>query len=723
MRQVVGLPVERVDGVAKVTGGARYAADTPMPGVLHGYLVMSTIARGRTTGIDTRSAETAPGVEAVFTHANTPRLTLASFPYAKGFIPLQDEVIHHNGQPVALVVARTLEQAQEAATLVTVAYQTQSPKGVIEDALDEVYLPPPGSDGPNDVVRGDPAAGLAQADVKIDAHYSSPPHHHNPIEPSVTLARWDGGKLTVHESTQGIGVTQQILSRSLGVPASDIRVLSPYLGGGFGAKGPVWPHTLLTAAIARQLGKPVKLVLSRAQMYSSTGHRAEFRQQVTLGAKRDGRLTAIVNVSTQQVSRTSDALFNGSESSRMLYACPNLHVRQQGVKLDVATPSFQRSPETTSHFGLETALDELSYALELDPVELRLRNYTEVNPETGVRFSSKHLRTCYSMAANAFGWSRRNPKPGSNRDGHEFVGWGMATEAHTYNGFPSSASVVMGIDGRVLARSGTQDIGTGTYTVMTQVVAQTLGTPIDAVKFELGDTDFPAAGLSAASATVNSLSGAVERASASVRDAVIRIAIADPRSPLHGVPAERIVAEHGYLFVDGERHRGDSYQAVMRRHGKPVEGNGTTANVAGYTTGAVFIEVRVDSRVGRVRVTRAVTAHDPGRVMNRRTARGQVIGGVTWGIGYALMEHTVIDRRTARIANPNLSTYLIPVSADIPEIETLFVDQPDPGSQALGAKGFGETPITGVPAAIGNAVYHATGRRIRELPITQDKLL
>ncbi|SDX95998.1 xanthine dehydrogenase YagR molybdenum-binding subunit [Amycolatopsis xylanica] len=716
MSQVVGLPVERVDGHAKVTGGAKYAADTVIPGVLHGFLVLSTIARGRVTGIDTRAASAAPGVVAVFTHTTMPRLKLTSFPYVKGFIPLQDAEIHHNGQPVAYVVATTLEQAQDAATLVDVKYAGEKPVGVLEDALDQVYLP----DGENDIVRGDPAAGLAQAEVKVDASYSSPTHHHNPIEPPVTVARWDGGKLTVHESAQGISFTRLVLAQSLGVPASDIRVLTPYLGGGFGAKGPVWAHTLLTAAVARALGKPVKLVLTRAQMYYSTGHRAQFRQQVTLGAKRDGTLTALVNISTQQTSRSSDTLFNESESSRLLYACPNLHVRQQGVKLDVATPSFQRSPETTSHFGLETALDELSYALGMDPLELRLRNYTEVDPGTGAKFSSKHLRECYRLASDAFGWSRRNPKPGSTREGHEFVGWGMATEAHTYHGFPSSASVVMGTDGRVLARSGTQDIGTGTYTVMTQVVAQALGTPVDTVTFELGDTDFPAAGLSAASATVNSLSGAVDRAAASVRDAVIRLAVADARSPLHGRPPEQVKAEHGYLWAGGRR---ESYRAIMARHGKPVEGAGSSLNADGYTTGVVFIEVKVDPRVGRVRVTRAVTAHDPGRVMNRRTARGQVIGGVTWGIGFALMEHTVIDRGTARIANANLSTYLVPVSADVPEIETLFVDRPDPVSQALGAKGFGETPITGVPAAIGNAVYHATGRRIRSLPITQDKLL
>lgn len=723
MSNLVGQPIERVDGYAKVTGAARYTADTAIPGLLHGFLVMSTIARGSITAIDTRAAERAPGVVAVFTHLNAPRVTMPGFPYVKGFVPLQDAAIHHSGQPVAYVVARTLEQAIEAASLVNVTYDAQPPKAVLEDNLGEVYLPLPGRDGPNEIVRGDPAAGLARADVKIDALYTSPPHHHNPIEPHATIAQWDGGKLTLHETAQGIVFTRAVVAQAVGIPVTDVRVVSKYLGGGFGSKGPVWAHTLLTAAVARVVGKPLKLVLTRAQMYTSNGNRAQFRQQVTLGAKRDGTLTAVVHVSTQQMSQTTDVIFNASDSTRQLYAVPNVHVRQQGVKLDLATPSFQRSPETTAHFGLETALDELSYSLRMDPVELRLRNYAEINPDTGMRWSSKHLRECYRIAADRFGWSRRKRRPGVTRDGAEFVGWGMATESHTFGTFPSSASVTMTTDGRVVARAASQDIGTGTYTVMSQVVGQAVGVDMGAVTFELGDTDLPAAGLSAGSATINGLTGAVERAARSVRDSVIAIAVADPRSPLHGVPVERIDAEHGVLFVKQQRYRSDTYRAVLGRHGESVSSTATVPSVPGYTTGAVFVEVRVDPRVGRVRVTRVVGAYDPGRVMNARTARSQVIGGVIWGIGFALMEHTVYDRRTARVVNPTLSTYLVPVNADIPAIDALFVDRADPMSPAMGAKGFGETPGTGVPAAIGNAVYHAIGRRVRGLPITQDKLL
>ncbi|WP_158842886.1 xanthine dehydrogenase family protein molybdopterin-binding subunit [Saccharothrix deserti] len=708
----VGRPVERVDGRAKVTGGARYTADRTLPGMLYSYLVMGTIARGRVTAVDTAAARAVPGVVEVFTHENAPRLTSDQH-----FMPLQGTQIHYNGQIVAITVATTLEQAQEAAELVRVTYAPETPKAVIADALTEVYLP-----ANQEVIVGDPTAGLAAAEVTVTQNYSSPPHHHNPIEPHATVAQWDGDRLTVHETSQGVVNAQRTFATTFGIPQTNVRVLAPYLGGGFGGKSPVWPHSLLNAAIARQLGRPAKMVLARSQMYSIVSHRAEFRQQVTLGAKRDGTLTALVHHSTQQLSRTSENMYSHSISSRMLYACPNIHTRQQGVRLDVPTSRFMRSPQMASHFGLETALDELSYQLGIDPVELRRRNYTDVNPTTGERFSSRFLLDCYKLGADAFGWSRRNPKPGSTRDGHEFVGWGMATEAHDHNANPSSAMVRMAADGTVLSQTATQDIGTGTYTVFTQVVADALGVPLNQVKVELADTNFPPAALSAGSGTIASVTGAVNAAALAVRTAVVQLAVSNPASPLHGVSVERIITQHGYLFSP-DRSRRESYRAVMARHGAPVQNTSSMTNARGYSTGAVFVEVRVDPRYGRVRVTRGVGAYDAGRVMNHKTARSQVIGGFTWGIGNALMEHTVLDRRTARVVNPNLSTYLLAVNADVPEIDAIFVNKPDPVSTALGARGFGETPITGVPAAIGNAIFHATGRRIRDLPFTQDKLL
>lgn len=724
MTELVGRSVARVDGRAKVTGAAIYAADQPVPVALHGFFVMSTVARGEVLRVDASAALAHPGVVAVLTHHDLPRLAVPPFPYVKRFIPMQDAAVHHVGQPVAIVLATTLEQAQEGAALVVVDYRAEQPSVVIDDAREPAYLPPPFRDRPNEIRRGDAETALAQAPVRLEARYSSATRHHNPIEPHTTTAQWDGDRVTLFESTQGVMVTRTVVATAFGLPPDSVRVVAPYLGGGFGAKGPGWPHTLLTVAAARVARRPVRLVLSRAQMYTSAGHRAEYRQHLRIGAGRDGRLTAIAETSTAQLTATEDAVFNRSDSTIGLYACPNLHVRHEGVRLDVASSSYMRSPETTSHFGLETALDELSWQLGIDPLELRRRNHAEFHQETGERLTSKRLLECYALAADRFGWARRTPRTGARKDGDEYVGWGMATETHTYGAMPSTASITVGTDGKALAQLATQDIGTGTYTVVTQIVADGLGLPLQDVQAQIGDSALPPAGLSAASATIPSISGSVDQAARAARDAVVALAVADRRSPLFGATPAEIETRDGLLVHVRDRSRRDSYRAVVGRSGEPVRRSATVLNQAGHTYGVVFLEVRVHDRFGSVRVTRVVTAHDLGRVMNRRTARGQVLGGVTWGIGHALMEHTVFDRNTGRVVNPNLSTYLVPVNADAPpSVETLFVDKPDPASTAMGARGFGETPITGVPAAIGNAIFHATGRRVRDLPITQDKLL
>ncbi|WP_394619765.1 xanthine dehydrogenase family protein molybdopterin-binding subunit [Lentzea sp. JNUCC 0626] len=724
MTELVGRAVARVDGRAKVTGTALYAADQPVPGVLQAFFVMSTVARGEVVRIDTSAALAVPGVVAVLTHHDIPKLVVPNFPYFRRFIPMQGTAIHHVGQPVAIVVASTVEQAHEAAELVRVEYRALKPSVVLEDGREPQYLPPNFRDLPNDIRRGDAETALAQAPVRLEARYSSPTRHHNPIEPPTTTAQWDGDRVTLHESTQGVLVTRTIVSAAFGLPPDAVHVIAPYLGGGFGAKGPGWPHTILTVAAARVLGKPVRLVLSRAHMYTLTGHRAEYRQHLRLGATRDGKLTSIVETSAAQLTQTEESIFNRSDSTVELYTCPNVHVRHEGVRLDVASSSYMRSPETTSHFGLETAMDELAWQLGLDPLELRRRNHAEFDQETGERLANKHLLDCYAMAADRFGWARRKPKAGATKDGDEYVGWGMATETHTFNAMPSTASVTVGTDGKALVQLATQDIGTGTYTVLCQILADALGMPLADVRAQIGDSALPPAGLSAASATIASISGSVDQAARTVRAAVIDLAVADPRSPLFGATAAEVVTRDGFLVHARDGRRRESYRAVVGRSGASVLRTATVLNKAGHSYGAVFVEARVHARLGSVRVTRVVTAHDIGRVMNRRTARGQVLGGVTWGIGHALMEHTVFDRTTGRVVNPNMSTYLVPVNADAPpEVETLFVDKPDPASTAMGARGFGETPITGVPAAIGNAIFHATGRRVRDLPITQDKLL
>ncbi|MDR7274310.1 xanthine dehydrogenase family protein molybdopterin-binding subunit [Catenuloplanes atrovinosus] len=723
---VVGRPIARADGVAKVTGAATYAADADVPGVVHAVLVTSDVARGRIVSIDTGPAA-GRGVLAVVTHRTGLAMTVPGIDAGvlKRFLPLRDDVIRHAGQPVAIAVAETPAQAQEAAARVVVRYDAQPHRAALADALDEAFTPPPGPLGPNERTRGDVAAGLAAAHVTVEAEYATPTHHHNPIEPSATVAVWDGDHLTVYESTQFISGTQGALAQAFGLPRANVRVISPYLGGGFGAKSAVWPHTILTAAVARHLRRPVKLVLSRADMYTSHGHRAETLQAVRLGAGRDGRLTAIDHVVTQQVSTTEEfGLVNGAHSARLLYACANVHTLQRAVRLDLPTGGLMRSPEAPTGHALECTMDELAYRLGIDPVELRLRNWTGVNPETGAPHGSNQLRECYRRGAERFGWSRRNPRPGSMRDRDGLIGWGMATAAHTAGSFGAAAAVTIGVDGSARFESGTQDIGTGTYTIMQQVGAQTLGLTAHQVTFALGDTRFPVAGPSAGSGTAASVGAAVIRAATAARDQVVAAAVADPGSPLHGLAPDQVGAADGWLFAAGQPSRRVAYRDVMRRHGVAITATTTPAPVPpGWSTGAVFVEVHVDPLLGRVRVRRVVGVFDTGRVLNRQTARSQAIGGAVWAIGFTLTEHTLIDPHLGRIVTPNLSGYLLPVNADIPDIDVDFVDVPDPTSPALGARGFGEVPMTGMTAAIGNAVFHAIGHRMRDLPITQDKIL
>lgn len=731
MSPIVGSPVPRVDGRDKVTGAAVYAADAQVRGVQHGFLVLSTVARGRITRIETSEAERAPGVSAVFTHRTMPRLKLPTHPsFIKKVLPLQDADIHHSGQPVAFVVAATLEQAQHAATLVKVSYDAHTPSVVLADAMDEAYLPEPGSDGPNEITRGDPEEGLAQADVRIDVTYTTPMQHHNPMEPSAVVADWEGEgeseRLTLHESTQGVTVTQACVAEALGVPLENVRVLAPYLGGGFGAKGP-WPFPILTAAVARELKRPVKLVLTRAHTYTFHGHRAEGHQRLRMGAKRDGTITAVDHESTQQTSRTEkNSLYNHATATRLLHAFPNLHIAQRAVGLDLPVPAYIRAPEAMAAHGLESALDELAYALDLDPVELRLRNYATDNYDTGEPWASKQLAECYRRGAAAFGWSARDSRPRSMRDGDTLIGQGMAAIAHTAGGIPGSAArVEISTKGRATVQSATHDLGTGTYTVMSQVAAQVLGLRLEDVDFDLGDTAYPYASISGASSTVPSVGAAVNRVCTRAREELIGIAVSDERSSLHGVPAGRIGVEGGELYVTDRPQRRDSVRAVLTRHGKPIKASVKPAEEtpAQYATGAVFAEVRVDPRLGRVRVTRMLGAFDPGRVLNRRTLRSQIIGSFVWAIGFTFTEQTLVDPHLGRIVNPDFSGYLVPVNADIPDVQAMFIDKPDPTSEALGARGFGQAPMAGATAALGNAVFHATGHRVRDLPLTQDKII
>jgi xanthine dehydrogenase YagR molybdenum-binding subunit len=734
----IGTPVDRVEGRLKVTGGATYAAEFRVPGLAHAALVQSNIARGRITRLDTTDAEAAPGVVDVISHLNAPRLprlkpaaTLEGSAF-QTVLPLQDEVIHHAGQHVALVVAETLEQARHAASLVKVEYAAEQPRTQLEAHRAAAYAPQPVFGMPPDYVRGDPWQAQAGAEVRVEQTYTTPIEHHNPMEPHAAIAAWEAGdKLVVYDTTQGVHMTRAGLAEALGLRLNQVRVICPFVGGAFGAKDSLWPYTILAAVAARRTGRPVKLVLTRAEMFTSVGYRSQTVQDVKLAARRDGTLCATVHHCAAVGSEVGEFAETAPEVTQVLYACPNVETRLRLTGLDVGVSSTMRAPgEASGSFALESAMDELADALGMDPIELRLRNYAETDPDTGKPWSSKALRACYAEGAERFGWSRRTAEPRSMRDGRWLVGWGMATASYPSVGAPGAARAVIRADGRAVVRSGTADLGTGQYTVMTQVAADALGLPPDRVTFELGDSEQPYAFVAGDSSGVRSVGPAVRLAAEAARAKVIDLATHDELSPLAGYGPEAIGVEGGELFLEHAPAQRESYAALLVRHGlDQVTADGSVDWVSTpddhrvNAFGAQFIEVRVDPELGLVRVQRALGVFDIGRVINPKTARSQAIGGIVMGIGMALLERTALHPEFGKVVSPNLAGYLLPVHADVPAIEAHFVDVDDPYVNSLGAKGVGEIGITGVAAAIANAVYHATGKRVRRLPITPEALL
>ena len=742
VRGVVGTPVSRVDGRLKVTGTARYAAEIPLADIAYGVIVQSEIARGTIERVETSAAEQLAGVLAVMTPDNTPRLqSLAEHARkgGKGGLPsgralslLQDNLVHYNGQPIALVIAETLEVAMHAASLVRAAYQVDMPVIDMVQALPSAFPYTQKIFGrlSAESVRGDIQAGLGGAQVRVDQVYTTPMETHNPMELHATIAMWEGDKLTVWDSTQNVYGVRGVIANTLGMPPEYVRVISHFIGGAFGGKGSAWSHVLLAAMAARQVGRPVKLALTRRQMFGPVGGRPHTVQSLTLGATRDGTLTAIRHDTTASTSTLEDWLEPAGLVTRMLYECPNVVTSHRLVRLNVGTPTFMRAPgEASGSFALESALDELAYALEMDPVALRLKNYAEAEPESGKPWSSKTLRECYSAGADRFGWSRRNPKARSMREGELLVGMGMATATYPARRLPASAEVCLYADGRVVVKAASHDLGTGTYTILAQLAADALGVAIECVSVELGDTNLPPNPISAGSMTVASTGSAVHLAAMAARHKVVELAVSDPDSPLHGASHDDVLLEEGCLATRGSEC-GESVQTLLTRHGgSPIQGKADskpgdeTQQYAMHAFGAVFVEVRVDPDLGAIRVSKVVGAYGAGRVLNPKTARSQLIGGITFGIGMALMEHTITDLRSGRYVNADIAEYHIPVHADVPPIEIHFVDEQDAYVDPIGAKGIGEIGMTGVAAAVANAIYHATGVRVRDLPITLDTLL
>jgi xanthine dehydrogenase YagR molybdenum-binding subunit len=736
----VGQPLGRVDGAAKVTGQARFTADVSLDGLVHAALVHSTIASGRVARIDATAAERAPGFIALVTHENAPRLKAPHLinvmntrtGFAASDLPtMQDDVIHWDGQAVAVVVAETLEQAEHAASLVHVNYEADTAKLSFDDLKTAAVAPDDIIGEPADVTVGDPEPALAQADVVVDRVYRTPWENHNAIELHATIAAWDGDTLTVYDSTQFINGGKHLLAEVFGLKPEDVRVLAGFVGGGFGGKAALWTNTVLCAAAAKVAERPVKLVLSREGVYRIIGGRSVTEQRVRLGATRDGKLTALTYTGLTVTPSHARYAEQCTFPPRHLYAVENIFVGQKVVDLNTVANTWMRAPgESVGVYALESAIDELARELDLDPIELRRRNEPERDPTKGTPFSSRHLIEAYERGAERFGWAKRNPRPRSQRDGKWLIGQGVATAYYPVYRFPATVRLRLSADGSVLVQAVANEIGGGTATVQIQQAADRMGVPIENVRFQYGDSALPDSSIEAGgSSQTGSIAAALQEAVEQMHRKLLSLARRNRESPLAAAKYGQIEARNAGLFLKDDSTSGDTYDAILRgAQEDAIELEAAAAqpmevmqySMASY--GAQFCEVRVNEVSGEVRVSRCLGSFDCGRILNPKTAASQFRGGIIMGIGMALSEETVFDERRGRIVNRSLAEYHVPVNLDVPDIEVIFTDIPDERAP-LGARGVGEIGITGVAAAIANAVFHATGKRVRDLPITLDKLL
>jgi xanthine dehydrogenase YagR molybdenum-binding subunit len=709
---LLGQAITRVDGPAKVTGGATYAADFPIAHLAHAALVQSTIARGRIATIDRTQAEQSPGVLAVLTHENAPRLgEIPETPPVDAIgtpeRPLQDDTILHQGQHIAVVVAETLEQARRAATLVRVTYDAETPTADMQQAIAQAR---PATDEEigsklSDMERGDADAALAAATVSIDTTCVIERQTHNPIELHNTTAHWerdeDGERLTVWDKTQWVQNCARHLGSAFGIAPERVHVIDPFIGGAFGSSLRVWPHTYIAAMAAKIVGRPVKLVLSRREYYGGTGARPWTRQRVRIAADHDGRLQAIRHDVVAENSRYEIYTENTLKATPILYRCPNVALGYDVARRDVNSVNAMRAPGLcTGVYALELAMDELAAKLGMDPLELRLRNIPDRDQAKNLPFSSISLERCYREAADRFGWAKRNPAPGSMIDGRLLLGWGMATANYPAEQMKATARARVAADGTIDVATASSDMGPGTYTSLTQVAAETLGVAVERVHLAIGDSTLPTAPVHGGSMTMSSVGPAIRDACEKLRQTVYReAAVNDGR-------VDEIAQRLGRGFqAMGAHDPGD----LAKRF-----------STEGF--GAVFAEVAVDPDTLEIRVRRLTGAYAIGRVVNPLLARSQSIGGMMGGIGMALLEQTEIDKRTGRFVNANLAEYLVPVMADTPVLDVTFVPEEDAHIGGLGTKGLGEIALVGVAPAIANAVFHATGKRLRHLPMTPDRL-
>ncbi|MBI0537389.1 xanthine dehydrogenase family protein molybdopterin-binding subunit [Roseomonas sp. KE2513] len=746
---MIGQPALRIDGRAKLTGRARYASDEVVPNPAHAFLVTSSIARGRIRGFHLDKARAVPGVLDILTHENVGSEAEKPKPMAGGDTTstLESDRVWHDGQIIAVVVADTFEAAREAAHKVAVDYESEPPSATFGSPGAEEEVRKAGEH--KDYHVGDAEAAFAAAPVKVDARYGTPTQHHNPIELFTTTCVWNGSKLTVYEPSQFVYGLRGNLAQQLHMEPGDIHVISRYVGGAFGSRGGITARTAWIAIAARRLGRPVRLVPTRDQGFTIVTYRAETRHHIQLGATPDGRLTALRHEGWEVTSRPSQYNVSGTETTARVYACPNILTKVNIVHADRNTPGFMRAPpETPYMFPLEVAMDELAVALGMDPVELRRVNDTMKDPATGLDYSSRSLMECYDQAGARFGWKSRNPAPRSMCEGDWLVGWGCASAAYPANIGPAAVRVTLTPEGRARVQIAAHDIGTGAYTVLAITAAERLGLPIEHVTVELGGSELPAAGLAAGSSHTAGICNAVAKACEEIRQKLALAAVVTNDGALSGQDASALVLREGALQSPAGAK--EDLRAALSRvtggvlevyaenipQGLPRESIGkayagqmsmsrghSRQDATTYTFGAQFVEVRVHSRTGEVRVPRAVGAFAAGTIVNPLTAHSQCIGGMIWGIGAALHEATEIDPNAARYVNDNLSEYLIPVNADVPQVEAILVPERDERVNPLGIKGLGEIGIVGMNAAVCNAVWHATGRRIRELPIRIEDLL
>ena len=740
MAQHIGTPASRIDGIAKVTGAAKYAAEFNVPGLAYGSVVTSTIAKGRITRIERSAALRVEGVIDVITHENRPRMADNDeaykdevAPIGSPFRPLYGDRIMFSGQPIALVVAETSEIARFAASLVLVEYEKEAH---VTDVLSrrDAAIPVKPPTNPIEALftppkpRGAPERALAAAAVRHEAEYYVPIEHHNPMELYASTVIFEGnGKLTVYDKTQGVQNVQRYLCSVFGMMPEDVRVLSPFVGGAFGSGLRPQFEVVLAVMAARALRRSVRVVLTRPQMYV-LGYRPAMIQRIALGANTGGTLDAITHDAITVTSQYEDYYRQETGWSGLLYKSANAKYQHRLARLDLATACDMRAPSApTALFALESAMDELAVALKLDPLELRLRCYSDRDQHNGRPFSSKALRECYRQGAEAFGWDKRNPEPRSMRDGGDCVGWGMATGIWEALQVPIAVRIVLTANGHAEVACATSDIGTGTYTIMAQVAADMLGLPLDNISIKLGDSSLPQSPVEGGSWIAASVSNGIATTAAAVREELLGLAKQMPNSPLAKLTPDEVALADGKLVSKRDARHSVSIADAMR-HGRVdrIERDKTTtpaddASRAHNTHSAVFAEVKVDEQLGVIRVTRVVNAVAAGRILNTKTAHSQILGSVVWGIGMALHEETLIDHTLGRIVNANIAEYHVPVNADVHDIRVIFVDEAD-DSNPLGIKGLGEIGIVGVAAAIASAVYHATGKRVRDLPITLDKL-